>query len=100
MSTNTTSAKSAERERQRGLSRYHLMPLPIKVIFITGPVLSVIMFVIHHFSIPVFGQLLASTPYYYALFASLAFNVFVGLGATRKQKLRAPPWYDYVLAFT
>jgi TRAP transporter 4TM/12TM fusion protein len=76
------------------------MPLPIKVIFITGPVLSVIMFVIHHFSIPVFGQLLASTPYYYALFASLAFNVFVGLGATRKQKLRAPPWYDYVLAFT
>ncbi|MEW6142734.1 MAG: TRAP transporter fused permease subunit [Chloroflexota bacterium] len=99
MSTTSSGSKPMEMERQRGLSRYHFMPLPIKVIFIAGPIVSVTMFILHYFSIPVFGQLLASTLYYYALFASLAFNVFVGLAATPKDRLRPPPWYDYVLAF-
>ncbi|MCX8126923.1 MAG: hypothetical protein N3E40_07315, partial [Dehalococcoidia bacterium] len=55
------------REQKRGLSRYASMPLPIKVIFLVGPVVATAFFIIHWFSIPVFGSVLSSTPYYYLL---------------------------------
>jgi len=85
-------------ERKRGLSRYYFMPRPIKFFFVIGPIFTVVLFILHWFSIPVFGQVLASAPYYYLIFASLVFNIFMGLGATRKQFMRSPPWFDYVLA--
>ena len=87
----------AERKRH-GLSRYYFMPRPIKILFLVGPVLALVLFVLHKLSVPVFGTVLASTSYYYLLYAALGFNVFMGLGATRKQRQQSPPWYDYVFA--
>jgi TRAP transporter 4TM/12TM fusion protein len=94
----TSDAKSATRERKQGLSRYALMPLPVKVIFLVGPVIATVLFILHWFSVPVFGTVLSSTPYYYLLLTVLAFNIFMGLGATGTQKRHGPPWYDYILA--
>jgi TRAP transporter 4TM/12TM fusion protein len=48
--------------------------------------------------IPVFGRILCGTFYYYLLYSLLAFNVFMGLGASAKLKRQPPPWYDYVLS--
>jgi TRAP transporter 4TM/12TM fusion protein len=83
-----------------GLSRYYYMPRPIKAIFILAPVVAIGLFIVHWFSIPIFGHVLAGTIYSYLLYAILGFNIFMGLGASRKLNHRAPPWYDYVLAFT
>ncbi|QNT76696.1 TRAP transporter permease [Dehalogenimonas etheniformans] len=86
--------------RQGGLSRYHYMPKPVKVIFLLAPVIASTLFVIHWFSIPIFGHILAGTIYSYLLYAILGFNIFIGLGATKKQNRQAPPWYDYILGVT
>lgn len=91
-------SRPASRERRQGLSRYDLMPLPVKVLFLAGPVVATIFFILHWFSVPVFGTILSSTPYYYLLLTVLAFNIFMGLGAPGSHKRQAPPWYDYVLA--
>ncbi|MBN1368952.1 MAG: TRAP transporter fused permease subunit [Dehalococcoidaceae bacterium] len=80
------------------LSRYWQLPLIFKIIFLMVPVASVILFVLHWFSIPVFGYVFAGTTYYYLIYALLGFNIFMGLGATRRQGRLRPPWYDYVLA--
>jgi len=97
MSVSPDGHRPMEMEKRRGLSRYYFMPRPVKVLFLLGPVVSVILFVLHFFAIPVFGQLLASTPYYLALFTFLALNVFIGIGATHKLRMRPPAWYDYAL---
>ncbi len=94
----TSDARSATRERKQGLSRYALMPIPIKVVFLAGPVVATVLFVLHWFSVPVFGTILSSTPYYYLLLTVLAFNIFMGLGASMQRRRQSPPWYDYVLA--
>ena len=86
--------------RPGGLSRYYYMPRPIKAAFILAPIVAVTLFIFHWFSIPIFGEVLSGTAYSYLLYAVLGFNIFIGLGATRKHSHRAPPWYDYVLAFT
>ncbi|MEW6142304.1 MAG: TRAP transporter fused permease subunit [Chloroflexota bacterium] len=91
-------ARPVTRERKQGLSRYALMPLPIKVIFLVGPVVATILFILHWFSVPVFGTILSSTPYYYLLLTVLAFNIFMGLGASMRRRRQPPPWYDYILA--
>ncbi|AKG53946.1 hypothetical protein DGWBC_1299 [Dehalogenimonas sp. WBC-2] len=75
------------------------MPLPVKVIFLLAPVVAVVLFIFHWFSIPIFGKVMAGTVYYYLLYAILGFNIFMGLGASRKLNRQAPPWYDYILAF-
>jgi len=93
------SIKPLAREKKRGLSRYYFMPLPMKVIFVAGPIIAIVLFILHWFSIPVFGRVLASTFYFYCIYAALVFNIFIGIGATRKQRMQAPPWFDYVLAF-
>ena len=85
-------------EKKHGLSRYHYMPRPVKIIFLLGPVVAIILFILHWFSVPIGGEVLASARYYYLIFAALGFNIFIGLGATPKQRLQAPPWYDYILA--
>ncbi len=85
---------------ESGLSRYHLLPLPIKAIFLSAPIAAIFLFIIHWFSIPIFGDVLAGTSYYYLLYAVLGFNVFMGLGASRKLSCQAPPWYDYAMALT
>ena len=86
--------------RPGGLSRYHHMPPVVKAIFILAPIAATALFLLHWFSIPVFGNVLAGTVYYYLLYAILGFNVFMGLGASRKLNNQAPPWYDYILALT
>jgi TRAP transporter 4TM/12TM fusion protein len=86
-------------EKKRGLSRYYFLPWPMKIIFVLGPIIAMILFILHWFSVPVFGRVLASTFYFYCIYSALVFNVFMGLGATRKQKMQAPPWFDYVLGF-
>ncbi len=85
-------------EVKHGLSRYHYMPWPIKAVFLLGPVAAVILFILHWFAVPVGGEVLASARYYYLIFAALGFNIFIGLGATRRRRHQAPPWYDYLLA--
>ena len=92
--------KEAFKTTGGGLSRYYYMPKPIKAIFLLAPIVASVLFVIHWFSIPIFGNILAGTVYSYLLYAILGFNIFIGLGATRKQNKQAPPWYDYMLAFT
>jgi TRAP transporter 4TM/12TM fusion protein len=83
-----------------GLSRYYFLPAPIKIIFLAAPVAAIALFVLHWFSIPVLGSVIAGTSYYYLIYALLGFNVFMGLGATRRLNRQSPPWYDYLLAFT
>ena len=80
-----------------GLGRYRYLPKPVKAVYLAAPLVALGLFIIHWFSIPVFGQVLAGIPYYYLMYAVLGVNVFLGLGATRKDKRRAPPWYDYAL---
>ena len=87
-------------ERKGGLSRYWYLPRPMKILFIGGSLAAMIFFILFWFSIPIFGEVLTSTRYYFILYATLGFNIFIGVGATKAQKKRSPPWYDYVLAFT
>ena len=81
-----------------GISRYYYLPPLIKVIFLASTVTAIVLFVYYLMAIPVAGLVLSGTRYYYLLFAVLGFNVFMGLGATRKQRTQAPAWYDYALA--
>jgi len=80
------------------ISRYHVMPRPLKIIFLASTVASIILFIFFFKGVPFAGIMLSGTFYYYLLFAVLGFNVFVGLGATKKQKGGTPPWFDYILA--
>ena len=95
-----TASRDTAPPRPGGLSRYYYMPRWVKAIFLLAPVAAVALFVFHWFSIPIFGEILAGTSYYYLLYAILGFNIFMGLGASRKLNHRSPPWYDYLLAFT
>jgi len=81
--------------RRGGLSRYYHMPAPVKVIFLVGPMVAITLFILHWFSVSIFGEVLASTRYYYLLYAALGFNVLIGLGATAKQRNMSPRWFDY-----
>lgn len=99
MSSDIRLRATSEPDRGGGLSRYYYMPLPVKVIFLLAPVVAVVLFIFHWFSIPIFGKVMAGTVYYYLLYAILGFNIFMGLGASRKLNRQAPPWYDYILAF-
>ena len=83
---------------EHGISRYRFMPAPVKVIYLGTTVTAIILFVFYWMAIPIGGTVLSGTTYYYLLFATLGFNVFIGLGARRKQRTHAPPWYDYLLA--
>lgn len=86
--------------RHSGISRYEILPRPIQFIFLSGTLLSVILFILYWYSIPIFGEVLTGTRYYYLLYASLGFNIFMGLGATSALKRKAPRWFDYILSFT
>ncbi|MEW6142445.1 MAG: TRAP transporter fused permease subunit [Chloroflexota bacterium] len=88
---------AGEEQRKGGLSRYWLMPLPFKIIFITSSLAALVIFILFWFSIPVFGNVLTGVWYYYILYATLGFNIFLGVGATKAQKRVAPRWYDYLL---
>jgi len=91
---------SAEPSPRCRLSRYNLLPKPVKAIYLLVPLIAVTMFVLHWFSIPVFGHVLAGTIYYYLIYALLGLNIFIGLGANRKQNRQTTPWYDYMAAIT
>lgn len=90
----------ASQTKKSGLSRYWFMPRPIKILFVGSSLVAVILFIYFWFAIPIAGKVLSGTFYYYTLYAVLGFNVYMGLGATKAQKKRAPPWFDYILAFT
>jgi len=94
-----TPAQADEPSRPK-LSRYWYLPRPMKVLFIGGSLAAMIFFILFWFAVPIFGEVLSSVRYYFILYATLGFNIFIGLGATKAQKKRAPPWYDYLLAFT
>jgi hypothetical protein len=79
-----------------GHGRYELLPRPIKVIYLLAPVAAPVLFVLHWFSVPLFGHVLAGTAYYYLLYGRWAFNIFMGQGATAPVP-PPPPWYDYAL---
>lgn len=81
-----------------GPGRYRFLPRPAQIIYLLAPLVAISLFVIHWFSLPVFGKVMAGTVYYYLLFAVLGINIFLGLGASRRRNQKAPPWYDYLLA--
>ena len=87
-------------ERTRGLSltRYQFLPAPVKLIYLGTTLAAIVLFVLYWLAIPVAGKVISGTTYFYLLFAILGFNVFIGLGANRKRKAGAPPWYDYLLS--
>jgi TRAP transporter 4TM/12TM fusion protein len=89
----------AESPKKAGLSRYWFLPWPLKILFIGCAVVALVVFMLFWFSVPIGGRVLTGTFYYYLLYATLGFNVFIGLGATKAQKMKSPPWFDYVLAF-
>ncbi|NLE90053.1 MAG: TRAP transporter fused permease subunit, partial [Dehalococcoidales bacterium] len=97
--TEGSSASNREGASPRSrLSRYNLLPAPVKFVYLTVPILTIILFILHWFSIPVFGHVLSGIVYYYLIYALLGLNIFIGLGATRKQGRKATPWYDYAMA--
>jgi TRAP transporter 4TM/12TM fusion protein len=82
------------------LSRYHLLPFPVKILYLAVPVFAVVLFILHWFSVPIFGHIFSGIFYYYLIYALLGLNIFLGLGASRKQSRKKTPWYDYLLAVT
>jgi TRAP transporter 4TM/12TM fusion protein len=89
---------TVEDTRKSGLSRYWFLPKPLKILFITSSLVALVLFVLVWFSVPIFGHVIHGTLYTYLLYATLGFNVFMGLGATKAQKRRSPPWFDYCLS--
>jgi TRAP transporter 4TM/12TM fusion protein len=81
------------------LTRYRYLPAPVKVIYLAATLAAIVLFVVYRLAIPLGGEVIGGTTYSYLLFALLGFNVFVGLGAGRRRRGGAPPWYDYVLSF-
>jgi TRAP transporter 4TM/12TM fusion protein len=86
--------------RTAGLSitRYQFLPAPVKIIYLVTTLAAIVLFVLYWLAIPVFGNVISGTTYFYLLFAILGFNVLIGLGASRKTRASAPPWYDYLLS--
>lgn len=93
----STSSQINPQARSR-LSRYDLLPTPVKMVYLLIPALAGILFILHWFSIPVFGHVFSGVTYYYLIYTLLGLNIFIGLGASRKQNRETTPWYDYVLA--
>ncbi|HEY91548.1 MAG TPA: TRAP transporter fused permease subunit [Dehalococcoidia bacterium] len=80
------------------ITRYRFLPAPVKITYLGTTLAAVILFVLYWLAIPVGGTVISGTAYLYLLFAILGFNIFIGLGASRKKRTGAPPWYDYLLA--
>ncbi len=80
------------------VNRYQLLPTPVKFIYIGTTLVSVLLFLFYWLAIPIGGQMLGGTFYYYLLYAILGFNVFIGLAARSKYKDNSPRWYDYIFA--
>jgi len=80
------------------LTRYQFLPPPVKIIYLGTTLAAIILFALYWLAIPVGGKVISGTAYFYLLFAILGFNVFIGLGASRKRRASAPPWYDYLLS--
>jgi len=80
------------------LTRYRYLPAPVKLVYLGTTLAAVVLFVLYWRAIPVGGEVISGTTYFYLLFAILGFNVFIGLGASRKSRAAAPPWYDYLLS--
>jgi len=80
------------------ITRYRFLPTPVKITYLGTTLAAVILFVLYWLAIPVGGTVISGTAYFYLLFAILGFNIFIGLGASRKKRTGAPPWYDYLLA--
>lgn len=90
--------KQEAEEYSSEVNRYKLLPAPVKFIYIGTTLVSVLLFLFYWLGIPVGGQMLGGTFYYYLLYALLGFNVFVGLAARVKYKDSPPRWYDYIFA--
>ncbi len=80
------------------LTRYRHLPAPVKIIYLGTTLAAIVLFVLYWLAIPVAGKVISGTTYFYLLFAILGFNVFIGLGSSRKSRDYAPPWYDYLLS--
>jgi TRAP transporter 4TM/12TM fusion protein len=95
-----SSVSEKPKERKGALSRYDLMPKPVRAVFLATTLIAIILFCFHYMGLPIFGYVLSGVPYYYILFCCLGFNVFMGLAVNHYGRHKPPPWYDYVLSIT
>jgi len=101
----TKLAPSESSKRKGTMSRYYLMPRPIKVLFLVSCVSCIVLFFLYMKGLSLKlpwsdgpGLVLSGAYYFYLLYCLLVGNIYLGLGATRKQRGKAPPWYDYLLS--
>ena len=79
------------------ITRYDVMPKPVKVLFLIFVIIGVGLFIVHVFGFSLRGYFLPTVAYFYLLFALYGFCIFVALPARKKDRKRVP-WYDLILA--
>ena len=99
-----TADQKKKSKRKGTMSRYYHLPTPMKVLFIFGTLACITLFTLHYKGVPLWlpwsdkPYVLSGVAYYFMLYVMLVFNIFMGLGATRKQRSQAPKWFDYGLS--
>jgi len=101
----TTLDQKSKAQRKGTMSRYYHMPRFIKPIFLLSCAVCILLFYLYMKGLPLKlpwsegpGIVLQGTYYFFLLYCLLVGNIFLGLGATHKQRGKAPPWYDYTLS--
>ena len=90
-------AETGEKFLKASITRYDIMPKWLKVIFFILSIGGVGLFIFYMMGWSIHGYVLASTAYYYLLFAVFGFCVFVAMPMRKKDKEKVP-WYDIVIA--
>lgn len=78
-----------------GISRYDIMPKPLKVVFLTCSTIGIALFIYYMFGFTLFE--LMTYEYYFLLYALFSVCIFLTLPARKRDRNRVP-WYDLMLA--
>lgn len=90
-------AETSAEISQIGITRYHILPKPLKIISIALIVIGLGSFVLYTFSWSIRGWVMDSNLYYYILYLCFSTCVFLYMPMRKKDRNRIP-WYDLVLA--
>jgi TRAP transporter 4TM/12TM fusion protein len=94
---NGAAVEDLSKEVQTDPTRYRILPLPLKALFVLFTVIGVGLGIIFILGINISGWVMINSAYYYALFAlfeSLAFLIM----PMRAKDANRLPWYDWLLA--